>query len=224
VPPIDRSSDGAVDATVSFNVVPFSLRISCEVFTAQTGQCVPIQRQASVAECQEASPFKLAVKGTTRCPKGRHYGDHQKCDGSLLSLFPKVDITTMTTPLSPGGRRCGECRAPTTRLLHPGEGAITALRVGPATEPRPRPAVSTASGREEAMNVVHAVAESPDHDSLARSKRSTTLKRVARPYDTYSSAGRTRRGILRRGGGGRRRRALPAHKMTKILRGPGRTG
>jgi hypothetical protein len=54
--------------------------------------------------------------------------------------------------------------APTTRLLHPGEGgydeALSAwdLQQNPDREP----AVSTVSGRQEAMTLVHAVATSPD--------------------------------------------------------------
>jgi len=53
---------------------------------------------------------------------------------------------------------------PTTRLLHPGEGgydeALSAwdLQQNPDREP----AVSTVSGRQEAMSLVHAVATSPD--------------------------------------------------------------
>ena len=53
---------------------------------------------------------------------------------------------------------------PTTRLLHPGEGgydeALSAwdLQQNPDREP----AVSTISGRQEAMSLVHAVATSPD--------------------------------------------------------------
>jgi hypothetical protein len=54
---------------------------------------------------------------------------------------------------------------PTTRVLHPGEGgydeALTAWDL--QQNPDRAPAVSTASGREQAMTVVHAVAESPDH-------------------------------------------------------------
>ncbi|GAC1590930.1 MAG: hypothetical protein NVS3B21_08940 [Acidimicrobiales bacterium] len=54
---------------------------------------------------------------------------------------------------------------PATRLLHPGEGgydeALSAwdLQQNPDREP----VVSTATGRQEAMAVVHAVATSPDH-------------------------------------------------------------
>ena len=54
--------------------------------------------------------------------------------------------------------------APTTRILHPGEGGYDeALAEWDAQQnPDRETAVSTPSGREEAMHVVHAVAESPD--------------------------------------------------------------
>src|SRR6202166_1844953 len=56
--------------------------------------------------------------------------------------------------------------APTPRLLHPGEGGYNEALAEWDLQQNPdrAPAVSAASGREEAMNVVHAVAESPDHD------------------------------------------------------------
>lgn len=54
---------------------------------------------------------------------------------------------------------------PTTRLLHPGEGgydeALSAWDL--QQNPDRAPVVSTATGRQEAMAVVHAVASSPDH-------------------------------------------------------------
>ena len=54
---------------------------------------------------------------------------------------------------------------PTTRVLHPGEGgydeALTEWDL--QQHPDREPAVSTASGRQEAMALVHEVAESPDH-------------------------------------------------------------
>jgi hypothetical protein len=55
--------------------------------------------------------------------------------------------------------------APGTRLLHPGEGgydeALTEWDL--QHHPDRAPAVSTASGRQEAMSLVHAMASSPDH-------------------------------------------------------------
>ncbi len=55
--------------------------------------------------------------------------------------------------------------APTTRTLHPGEGGYDEALAEWDLQQNPdrEPAVSTASGREEAMTLVHAVAESPDH-------------------------------------------------------------
>jgi hypothetical protein len=55
---------------------------------------------------------------------------------------------------------------PTTRLLHPGEGGYDeALAEWDAQQdPDREPAVSTASGRQEAMTLVHAVAVSPNHE------------------------------------------------------------
>lgn len=54
---------------------------------------------------------------------------------------------------------------PTTRVLHPGEGGYDEALAEWDLQQHPdrEPAVSTASGREEAMALVHAVAESPDH-------------------------------------------------------------
>ena len=54
---------------------------------------------------------------------------------------------------------------PTTRVLHPGEGGYDeALAAWDAQQnPDRGEAVSTPSGREEAMHVVHAVATSADH-------------------------------------------------------------
>jgi hypothetical protein len=54
---------------------------------------------------------------------------------------------------------------PTTRLLHPGEGGYDEALAEWDLQQHPdrEPAVSTASGRQEAMALVHEVAESPDH-------------------------------------------------------------
>ncbi len=54
----------------------------------------------------------------------------------------------------------------TTRVLHPGEGGYDEALAEWDLQQNPdrEPAVSTASGREEAMALVHAVAESPDHE------------------------------------------------------------
>ena len=55
--------------------------------------------------------------------------------------------------------------APTTRVLHPGEGGYDEALAEWDLQQNPdrEPVVSTASGRQEAMKLVHAVATSPDH-------------------------------------------------------------
>ena len=56
--------------------------------------------------------------------------------------------------------------APTTRVLHPGEGGYDEALAAWDLQQNPDrdPVVSTATGRQEAMTIVHAVATSPDHD------------------------------------------------------------
>ena len=56
--------------------------------------------------------------------------------------------------------------SPTTRVLHPGEGGYDEALTEWDRQQNPdaEVPVSTASGREEAMSVVHAVAESPKHE------------------------------------------------------------
>jgi len=60
VPPIDRSSDGAVDGYRQFQRRSLSLRISCESFTARPGNACPFKRQASSLNVKRRAPFKLA--------------------------------------------------------------------------------------------------------------------------------------------------------------------
>jgi hypothetical protein len=56
-----------------------------------------------------------------------------------------------------------------TRVLHPGEGGYDEALVEWDLQQNPdrEPAVSTPSGRQEAMALVHAMAESPDRDVSA---------------------------------------------------------
>ncbi len=55
--------------------------------------------------------------------------------------------------------------APTTRVIHPGEGGYDEALAAWDLQQNPdrAPVVSTATGRQEAMSLVHAVATSPDH-------------------------------------------------------------
>ncbi len=59
--------------------------------------------------------------------------------------------------------------AATTRVIHPGEGGYDEALAEWDRQQNPdrEAAVSTASGREQAMAVIHAVAESDDHDVAA---------------------------------------------------------
>src|SRR6058998_2308139 len=55
--------------------------------------------------------------------------------------------------------------APTTRVIHPGEGGYDEALAEWDLQQNPdrEPVVSTATGRQEAMALIHAVATSPDH-------------------------------------------------------------
>lgn len=59
--------------------------------------------------------------------------------------------------------------AATTQILHPGEGGYDEALASWDSQQHPDsgPAVSTATGRQEAMALVHAVAESEDHEVTA---------------------------------------------------------
>lgn len=63
----------------------------------------------------------------------------------------------------------GEEAGSTTRVVHPGEGGYDEALAAWDLQQNPdrEAAVSTATGREEAMAVVHAVATSDDHDVAA---------------------------------------------------------
>jgi hypothetical protein len=108
----------------------------------------------------------------------------------------------------------------TTRVLHPGEGGYDEALVEWDLQQNPdrEPAVSTPSGRQEAMTLVHAMAESPTHDVT------TAMAEVKDP----EASGEALRHVLVGGvhsvedfavevaeaeGG----EPLPAHKATKII-------
>jgi hypothetical protein len=105
-------------------------------------------------------------------------------------------------------------------VLHPGEGGYNEALAEWDLQQNPdrAPAVSTASGREEAMNVVHAVAESPDHDVAAAlkdvhdSEASGEALRHVLIGGTHSVEAFSDEVAEAEGG-----EPLPAHKMTKII-------
>jgi hypothetical protein len=107
-----------------------------------------------------------------------------------------------------------------TRVLHPGEGGYDEALVEWDLQQNPdrEPAVSTPSGRQEAMALVHAMAESPKHDV------STAIEAINDP----EASGEALRHVLIGGvhsvedfavevaeveGG----EPLPAHEATKII-------
>ena len=108
---------------------------------------------------------------------------------------------------------------PTTRLLHPGEGGYdVALAEWDLQQHGGEAATSTADGRQQAMGLVHAVAEDPDH---------AVADAVAELEDPDASAEALRHVLV--GGvpsvaafatevadaeGGE---AIPAHETTKII-------
>ena len=88
---------------------------------------------------------------------------------------------TLVVPVAPQRRHAGDDgaddvvddggetaknAAPTSRVLHPGEGGYDEALAEWDHQQNPDrpPVVSTASGRQEAMTLVHAVAASPDHE------------------------------------------------------------
>ncbi|MEY2397887.1 MAG: hypothetical protein QOJ00_1061 [Actinomycetota bacterium] len=108
----------------------------------------------------------------------------------------------------------------TTRVLHPGEGGYDEALAQWDREQNPdrEPVVSTASGREQAMHVVAAVASSEDHDVAA----------AVEELDDAEAGGEALRHVLVGGvhavedfaaevaeaeGGD----VLPAHEATKII-------
>jgi len=109
---------------------------------------------------------------------------------------------------------------PTTRVLHPGEGGYNEALAEWDLEQDPgrAPSVSTANGREEAMNVVHALAESKDHDVAGALKdvndanaSGEALRHVliggTHSVEAFSDE------VAKAEGGD----PLPAHQMTKII-------
>jgi hypothetical protein len=110
--------------------------------------------------------------------------------------------------------------SPTTRVLHPGEGGYDEALAQWDLQQNPdrEPVVSTASGREEAMHLVHAVAESDNH----------AVAPAVASLDDPQAAGEALRHVLVGGvpsvdafasevaeaeGGD----PLPAHQATKII-------
>jgi hypothetical protein len=90
----------------------------------------------------------------------------RNADGTLVvPVQPERQHATDEDADASSGETDREATQPTTRLLHPGEGGYDEALAEWDLQQNPdrAPAVSTANGRQEAMALVHAVANSPDH-------------------------------------------------------------
>ena len=135
------------------------------------------------------------------------------------------DDGSLTVPVVPG-RHSGDDDAETpeepvetTMVLHPGEGGYSeALAEWDAQQnPDGHEVVSTASGREQAMALVHAVAEDPDHvteavESVEDAAASADALRHVLVGGTPSIQAFASEVAEAEGG-----EELPHHKATKII-------
>jgi len=94
----------------------------------------------------------------------------RNADGTLVVPVAEerrhqTDDKSDTATVDAGGEATQTTASPTTRLLHPGEGGYDEALAEWDHQQNPdrAPVVSTATGRQEAMTLVHAVATSPDH-------------------------------------------------------------
>ena len=109
---------------------------------------------------------------------------------------------------------------PLTRTIRPGEGGYDEALAewDLQQDPDRQPAVSTASGREQAMHLVHEVAESPDHavgpalESIADPEASAEALRHVLVGGTPSVTDFAKEVAEAEGG-----EPLPAHEATKVI-------
>jgi hypothetical protein len=94
----------------------------------------------------------------------------RNADGTLVVPLQgerrhQADEGAEAPPVDAEGEAATTREAPTSRLLHPGEGGYDEALAEWDRQQNPdrAPVISTATGRQEAMALVHAVATSPDH-------------------------------------------------------------
>ena len=94
----------------------------------------------------------------------------RNADGTLVvTVRPErsrdVEDGADASPVGTDAQATETDAGPTSRLLHPGEGGYDEALAEWDLQQNPdrAPVVSTATGRQEAMALVHAVATSPDH-------------------------------------------------------------
>jgi hypothetical protein len=145
----------------------------------------------------------------------------RNADGTLVvPVQPERRHATDDDAEAPSDEAEREEAPPTTRVLHPGEGGYDEALAEWDSQQNPdrAPAVSTASGREEAMALVHAVATSPDHavgpavESLADPDASGEALRHVLVGGVPSVEAFAAEVAAAEGGD-----PLPAHKATKII-------
>jgi len=136
---------------------------------------------------------------------------------------------TLVIPVEPGRAREPdedavdgeqEPAGPTTRVLRPGEGGYDEALAewDLQQDPDREPAVSTASGREEAMHLIHEVAESSDHaiatalESIDDPAASAEALRHVLVGGVHSVEDFAKEVAEAEGG-----EPLPAHEATKII-------
>src|ERR1700674_494721 len=87
----------------------------------------------------------------------------RNADGTLV--VPVPEQRQHDTDDQAEGETPSPNESPATRVLHPGEGGYDEALAEWDLQQNPdrAPVVSTATGRQEAMTLVHAVATSPDH-------------------------------------------------------------
>jgi hypothetical protein len=149
----------------------------------------------------------------------------RNADGTLVvPVAPErrhdIDDAAPTTKADSGDESAPPPSDPATRVLHPGEGGYDEALAEWDKEQNPdrAPVVSTASGREEAMTLVHDIAVSPDH----------AVAPAVQALDDPEATGEALRHVLVGGvpsvegfaaevaeaeGG----EPIPAHKATKII-------
>jgi uncharacterized protein YgbK (DUF1537 family) len=142
-------------------------------------------------------------------------------DGSLIVPVREVRHHEDADAVVPATDEAAtDADVPTSRVLHPGEGGYNeALAEWDAQQnPDRAPAVSTASGREEAMHVVHVVADSQEHDVAAALDEVTDSEASGEALRHVLVGGNPSvqafSGEVAEAEGGE---PLPAHKMTKII-------
>ena len=145
----------------------------------------------------------------------------RNADGTLVvPVQQERRHSTDDSDAGSGGDPTPTDNAPATRVLHPGEGGYDEALAEWDLQQNPdrAPVVSTASGRQEAMSLVNAVATSPDH----------AVAPAVKALDDPEASGEALRHVLVGGApsveafaaevaeaeGGE---PLPAHQATKII-------